>query len=105
MHVTCSGPPPTCYFPSPNTLFHATISAISFQSPRFTVTGEGYIDVTTLNQPPEAYLFANLTIDGVTPFGLNGGGPFDTVNDPPHFDDLKGSTGPYQLTLFAIPDE
>jgi hypothetical protein len=68
------------------------------------VTGEGYIDVTTLNHPLEAYVFANVAVDGAL-FGFNGGGPFDTVNNPPHFNELKVSGGSYQLTLFAMPDE
>jgi hypothetical protein len=111
MRVTCSGAPGVCYYPSPNTLFTAEITAVSLQSQTFTVAGTfGYVDVTTLNDPIEAYLYASVLING-EPLGLNGAGPFDAGSDPPAFGKLEvcavviDQPGcAYQLTLFPVPD-
>lgn len=85
---------------APNTEFYGEITSIDFKSASFTLTGSGYIDVTTL--APDAYLYANVFINGEE-IGLNGDSPFDRNNYPPHFGNLEACGGAADRAVFCGP--
>ena len=101
-----------------NDLFNASIVSIAFQSPQFTVTGTGYVDLTTLDYP-NYYVGATVFINGQA-VGMNGGGRFDVASYPPTFGNLQlcggavdravlcdaiqnGTDSGFILTIFAKP--